>query len=138
MAPVVVPTTHENLGALAHTGREHPFGTDSGRMSLVEWCLAPTSPDRRPRIYRHRPHWPGPWPGRRVLWGSTDQILMRVVDVLLAFPGILLAMAIVSSGPGLTNVMLAVGIWSRRSLPVLSVALYSCSKNRNSSSPSGP
>ena len=34
-----------------------------------------------------------------------------MIDVLLAFPGILLALAIVSVlGPGLTNVMIAVGI----------------------------
>ncbi len=36
---------------------------------------------------------------------------MRVMDVLLAFPGILLALAIVSVlTPGLTNVMIAVGL----------------------------
>ncbi len=36
---------------------------------------------------------------------------MRVMDVMLAFPGILLALAIVSVlSPSLTNVMIAVGI----------------------------
>jgi peptide/nickel transport system permease protein len=40
-----------------------------------------------------------------------DAILMRVTDVMLAFPGILLAIAIVAIlGPGLYNVMIAVGI----------------------------
>jgi len=43
--------------------------------------------------------------------GRLDAVIMRVVDVLLAFPGILLALAIVSVlTPGLTNVMIAVGL----------------------------
>ncbi|WP_243355946.1 nickel transporter permease [Bacillus litorisediminis] len=42
-----------------------------------------------------------------------DTIIMRVIDVLLAFPGILLALAIVSAlGPSLINVMVAVGVFS--------------------------
>ncbi len=43
--------------------------------------------------------------------GYTDSILMRIMDVLLAFPSILLAIVIVSIlGPSLVNAMLAVGI----------------------------
>jgi peptide/nickel transport system permease protein len=43
--------------------------------------------------------------------GRVDGFLMRVVDVLLAFPGILLALAIVTVlSPGLNNVMIAVGL----------------------------
>ncbi|HEX2440622.1 MAG TPA: nickel transporter permease [Methylomirabilota bacterium] len=43
--------------------------------------------------------------------GRLDALVMRVMDVLLAFPGILLALAIVSVlTPGLTNVMIAVGL----------------------------
>jgi peptide/nickel transport system permease protein len=42
-----------------------------------------------------------------------DNIIMRLIDVLLAFPGLLLALAIVAVlGPGLFNVMIAVGIGS--------------------------
>jgi len=42
-----------------------------------------------------------------------DTVIMRVIDVLLAFPGILLALAIVSAlGPSLINVMIAVGVFS--------------------------
>jgi len=45
--------------------------------------------------------------------GRTDTILMRLVDVLLAFPGVLLAIAIISVlGPSLVNAMIAVGIYS--------------------------
>jgi len=43
--------------------------------------------------------------------GRLDALIMRIMDVLLAFPGILLALAIVSVlTPGLTNVMIAVGL----------------------------
>jgi peptide/nickel transport system permease protein len=43
--------------------------------------------------------------------GFTDEAWMRVMDVLLAFPGIVLAIAIVAAlGPGLGNALIAVGI----------------------------
>lgn len=43
--------------------------------------------------------------------GKADLLLMRAVDVLLAFPAILLAIAVVAAlGPSLTNAMIAVGI----------------------------
>ena len=43
--------------------------------------------------------------------GWIDSVLMRIVDVLLAFPAILLAIAIVTvRGPGLFNTMMAIGI----------------------------
>jgi len=42
--------------------------------------------------------------------GVIDTLLLRFMDVLLAFPGILLALAVVAVlGPGLYNVMIAVG-----------------------------
>ncbi|AXF55656.1 nickel transporter permease [Salicibibacter kimchii] len=42
-----------------------------------------------------------------------DSIIMRVSDVLLAFPGILLALAIVSAlGPSLNNVIIALAIYN--------------------------
>jgi peptide/nickel transport system permease protein len=43
--------------------------------------------------------------------GWADTIIMRLTDVLLAFPGILLALVIVAIlGPSITNTMIAVGI----------------------------
>ena len=43
--------------------------------------------------------------------GRADGLLMRVMDVMLAFPGILLALAIVSVlTPSLANLMIAVGL----------------------------
>jgi peptide/nickel transport system permease protein len=43
--------------------------------------------------------------------GRVDSVIMRIVDVLLAFPYLLLAMIIVAAlGPSLTNSMIAIGI----------------------------
>ena len=45
--------------------------------------------------------------------GWIDNLIMRVLDVLLAFPSLLLAIAIVTVlGPGLINALLAIGIVS--------------------------
>ncbi|OWT80215.1 MULTISPECIES: ABC transporter permease [unclassified Achromobacter] len=45
--------------------------------------------------------------------GRTDTLLMRACDVMLAFPGILLAIAVVALlGPGVSNVIYAVGVFS--------------------------
>jgi len=43
--------------------------------------------------------------------GLTDSVLMRAIDVLLAFPYLLLALAIVAAlGPGLRNAMIAIAV----------------------------
>jgi len=43
--------------------------------------------------------------------GLTDLLLMRVIDALLAFPGLILAIGLVAAlGPGLRNAMIAIGI----------------------------
>lgn len=48
--------------------------------------------------------------------GWLDQIVTRIIDVFLAFPGIILALVIVAIlGPGLSSLVLAVGL---RSFPV--------------------
>lgn len=45
--------------------------------------------------------------------GWVDNVIMRVMDVLMAFPSLMLAIAIVSVlGPGLVNALLAIGIVS--------------------------
>jgi glutathione transport system permease protein len=47
------------------------------------------------------------------LGGWVDSLVMRLCDVLLAFPGILLAIGIVAVlGPGVTNVIYAVAVFS--------------------------
>jgi peptide/nickel transport system permease protein len=43
--------------------------------------------------------------------GASDATLMRLMDIVFAFPAILLAIAVVAvRGPGLTNAMIAIGI----------------------------
>ncbi|GED33621.1 nickel transporter permease [Brevibacillus centrosporus] len=45
--------------------------------------------------------------------GRTDMFIMRIMDIFMAFPSFLLALAIVSVlGPGMVNVMIAIGIFS--------------------------
>ena len=45
--------------------------------------------------------------------GWVDSVLMRIIDVLLSFPYLLLAIAVVSTlGTGLQNTTIAVGIWA--------------------------
>lgn len=42
---------------------------------------------------------------------TTDRLLMRIMDILLAFPGLLLAMAIIGTlGPGFSNAVIAIGV----------------------------
>jgi peptide/nickel transport system permease protein len=43
--------------------------------------------------------------------GKVDRIIMRICDMLMCIPGILLALAVVASlGPGMTNLMIAITI----------------------------
>jgi peptide/nickel transport system permease protein len=45
--------------------------------------------------------------------GMTENLIMRAIDILLAFPYLLLAIAVVSAiGPGVLNTTIAVGIWA--------------------------
>ncbi|SDN24177.1 peptide/nickel transport system permease protein [Paenibacillus sp. yr247] len=45
--------------------------------------------------------------------GKADMLIMRIMDIFMAFPSFLLALAIVSVlGPGMSNVMIAIGIFS--------------------------
>jgi peptide/nickel transport system permease protein len=42
---------------------------------------------------------------------GADSVMMRIIDIMLAFPGLILAIAVVSIlGPGLENAMIAVGV----------------------------
>ena len=45
--------------------------------------------------------------------GTIDTVTMRLVDAMLAFPGILLALVVIAAlGPSITNAMIAVGVSS--------------------------
>jgi len=53
--------------------------------------------------------------------GRVDQAMMRIMDVLMAFPGVLLALAVVAVlGPGIRNVVVAVAVFSIPSFARLS------------------
>lgn len=44
-------------------------------------------------------------------YSKLDSVIMRLIDILMAFPGILLAIAIVAAlGPGMLNIVIAIGI----------------------------
>jgi peptide/nickel transport system permease protein len=43
--------------------------------------------------------------------GAVDSVIMRLMDIMLAVPGLLLAIGVVAAlGPGLTEIMIAVGV----------------------------
>lgn len=47
------------------------------------------------------------------LGGALDALVMRLMDLMLAFPYLLLAIVIVSAlGPGMVNTILAIGVWT--------------------------
>ena len=56
--------------------------------------------------------------------GLVDGVIMRFMDVLLSFPGILLALGIVALlGPGISNVVIAVGITGSLPPPLAALAV---------------
>ncbi|MDE2335664.1 MAG: ABC transporter permease subunit [Rhodospirillales bacterium] len=110
------PTTPDYQAILAGPSATHWFGTDAYGRDILSRVI---------------------WGGRISLWvgfvsvtlggavgvalgllsgylgGWTDSVIMRLADVLLAFPGILLAIGIVAVlGPGVTNVIYAVAVFS--------------------------
>jgi peptide/nickel transport system permease protein len=119
LAPFLTPYRYDRIAPLSvfsPPSRAHWFGTDhfgrdvltrvlyGGRLSLMVGLIAT-----------------GVGGGLGVpvglvagaLGGKVDDVLMRFLDVLLAFPGLLLAIGIVVVlGTGLTNLMIAVGISS--------------------------
>jgi len=116
-APLVTaydPNKVDSKNLLLPPGPAHPFGTDNfgrdvftrtlygGRLSLqtgvISVGIAITAGLTLGLIAGFR--------------GSVlDSVLMRLMDIMLAFPGILLALAVVAVlGPSLVNLMIAVGI----------------------------
>ncbi len=116
LAPLIAPFDPVSLGPdpLAAPSAEHWFGTDFGgrdifsrvlfgaRLSLLVGLIAVSIASLIGVSAGLLAGFYGGW---------ADMLLMRTIDVMLAFPGILLALAIVSMlGPGLFNLMIAVGI----------------------------
>ena len=63
--------------------------------------------------------------------GFLGTAIMRIIDAMLAFPGILLALAIVATlGPGMVNVMIAVGVsWIPSYTRVVRASVLSAKEN---------
>ena len=99
---------------LAPSGGEHLLGTDDLGRDLLSRLIAGARVSLRVAVMSvaislvcgvalgATAGWFGGW------W---DQLTMRAIDVLMAFPSVLLAVAVVAIlGPSLTNVMISVGI----------------------------
>jgi peptide/nickel transport system permease protein len=116
-APWLVSADPTQMGDdvfLAPPGPEHPLGTDDlgrdvlarvlhgGRISLVVGLVAVGIATVVGGLVGLISGYYG---------GRIDQVLMRIIDLLMAFPGVLLALLVITVlGRGLVNVMLAVGI----------------------------
>lgn len=116
-APVVAPYDpyKQNPRApLQAPSREHWFGTDDSGRDLLSRVIYGTRISLRVGLISVAIGGGigitlGILAGYR--GGFVDNVVMRAVDLLLAFPGILLALVIIAIlGPSLFNVMIAVGI----------------------------
>jgi peptide/nickel transport system permease protein len=108
------PLDQDPRAALQPPSREHLFGTDDTGRDLLSRVIYGTQISLRVGLISV-----GIGGGIGIVLGIiagyrggwADNVIMRMMDLLLAFPGILLALAIIAIlGPGLFNVMIAVGI----------------------------
>ena len=119
LAPVITPyppTQQDFSQYLTPPSRAHLLGTDEqgrdvlsrvlygGRLSLPIGIIAVGIATVFGYLFGALAGYCGSWP---------DAVLMRWMEIMLAFPTILLAMAVITIlGPGVINVMIAVGISS--------------------------
>jgi len=119
LAPILAPHdpyTNDLISMLMPPSWEHPFGTDElgrdilsrivigARLSILEGMFSVALAMLIGVPFGMVSGYAG---------GRTDAILMRVIDVMLAFPGVLLAIVIVSIlGPSLVNAMIAVAVYT--------------------------
>ncbi|MCL0056553.1 ABC transporter permease [Dehalococcoidia bacterium] len=117
LAPFIAPhdPVEQNLGnRLLSPSIEHPLGTDNLGRCILSRLIHGTSVSLQigvmvVGIAAFVGVTLGLIAGYR--GGLTDELIMRIVDILLAFPGIILALAIAGIlGPSLYNVMLALAV----------------------------
>lgn len=110
------PYATDLIAMLLPPSRENPFGTDElgrdilsrvlygGRLSIVEGLFSVALA----MIVGVPVGMISGYAG-----GRTDAVIMRLIDIMLAFPGVLLAIVIVSIlGPSLVNAMIAVAVYT--------------------------
>ena len=127
LAPLIAPydPVHVTSENLAQPSLRHPFGTDQfGRdmLSRILWGARLTllAPVVGIGISTAAGVPLGLLAGYSTRWLSG--LIMRVMDVMLAFPGLLLALIVVTIiGPGVVNVMIAIGI---AFIPVFARVVY--------------
>lgn len=127
LAPVIAPydPVHVTTDTLAAPSLRHPFGTDQfGRdmFSRILWGARLTllAPVVGIGISTLAGVPLGLLAGYSNRWVSG--FVMRTMDVMLAFPGLLLALIVVTIiGPGVVNVMIAIGIGF---IPVFARVVY--------------
>ena len=123
LAPVLAthsPNEQELLGRLASPSSEHRLGTDElgrdefsrllygARISLFIGFLGTAGGVLLGTLIGLISGYFGGW---------TDTLSMRLIDVMYAFPGILLAILIVAvMGPGLFNLVIALTVWGTPTL----------------------
>lgn len=108
------PISGEVADRLLPPGVEHPFGTDpTGRDMLARVVYGASNSLQSIVIAVGSGFVVGSLVGllSGFIGGWFDEVLMRLVDILLAVPSLLLSLALIAiMGPGLVNVALAVGV----------------------------
>jgi len=129
------PNVQDASGRFLAPSWEHPFGTDELRRDLysrtlfglrVSLMLSLTSVAMGASLGIALGFFSG------FIGGWTDAIIMRIVDTLLAFPGLLSALAIVTIlGPSIRNVAIAIAFFSVPSFARLSRAQMLAERNKD-------
>ena len=129
------PNIQDASGRFLPPSWEHPFGTDELRRDLysrtlfglrVSLALSLTSVTIGATIGIMFGFFAG------YVGGWVDAIMMRLIDALLAFPGLLSALAIVTIlGPSIRNVAIAIAFFSVPSFARLSRAQMLAERNRD-------
>ena len=110
------PTAVDYNHTLAGPSAAHPFGTDDFGRDILSRLIAATRYSLGIGLVATLlgALLGSSWGIATAFYGRQfDNLSMRVADIILAFPGYLLAIAIAAAlGPGLWNVVLAVGLYS--------------------------